>query len=129
MRLPEDTDTPSTARLRFSRRLLGDIRQDSDFRSEPSGTGIRINRNDRPLDQIEKLAGLSIRSHNNSLGSDLECLSRLARRICYSQITVAGVEVGNSAAKRAGNAVDRKGEKTSETESKKSARRIHFHDR
>ena len=61
------TDASPVPELRPSRRLLS-VRQNGDFGGELSVTRINIHGDERPLDQIEKLAGLAIRIHNNSLG-------------------------------------------------------------
>ncbi len=65
--LPKDADASPVPELRPSRRLLS-VRQNGDFGGELSVTRINIHGDESPFDQIEKLAGLAIRIHNNSLG-------------------------------------------------------------
>lgn len=117
---------PRVPKVRPSGRLL-DIWQDSNLGSELSVPWISIHRDARPFDQIEQLAGLAASGHNNSLGNHLERLSRLVCRICYRQITVPSIEIGDFAAESSCMAAGRKGEKTSETESDNLRKRMHFH--
>jgi len=102
--------------------------QDRDLRRKFSVPRIGINGHERALDQVEKLAGLATRTHNNRFCDHPERLRGLIRSTRHGQIAVSRVKIGNLAAERAGKAVDRHGKETTEEQERDSMNGTQFHE-